>query len=71
MASLFDVAGIQLKEVRFEACKDDIFYAVFTISNGSKEHELDAGPSDALGLAVLMERPIYVADALNDKLREP
>jgi RNA polymerase sigma factor (sigma-70 family) len=70
MASLFDVTGIQLKEVRIEACKDDIFYAVITISNGSKEHELDARPSDALGLAVLMERPIYVADALMERTEQ-
>ena len=64
MASLFDVTGIQLKEVRIEACKDDIYYAVITISNGNGEHDLDARPSDALALAVLMKRPIYVADAL-------
>jgi len=64
MASLFDVTGIQLKEVRIEACKDDIYYAVITISNGNGEHDLDARPSDALALAVLMKHPIYVADAL-------
>jgi RNA polymerase sigma factor (sigma-70 family) len=62
MASLFDVVGIQLKEVHIEACKDDIFYAVITISNGNKEHDLDARPSDALALAILMKRPINVAD---------
>jgi RNA polymerase sigma factor (sigma-70 family) len=64
MASLFDVTGIQLKEVRIEACKDDIFYAVITIANGNVEHDLDARPSDALALAVLMKRPIFVADTL-------
>jgi RNA polymerase sigma factor (sigma-70 family) len=64
MASLFDVTGIQLKEVRIEACKDDIYYAVISISNGNGEHDVDARPSDALALAVLMKRPIYVADAL-------
>jgi RNA polymerase sigma factor (sigma-70 family) len=64
MASLFDVTGIKLKEVRIEACKDDIFYAVITVSNGKKEHELDARPSDALALAVLLKSPIYVADTI-------
>jgi RNA polymerase sigma factor (sigma-70 family) len=67
MASLFNVTGIQLKEVRIEACKDDIYYAVITISNGNGEHDLDARPSDALALAVLMKRPIYVADALMER----
>jgi bifunctional DNase/RNase len=64
MASLFDVTGIQLKEVRIETCKDDIFYAVITVVNGKAEHDLDARPSDALALAVLLKRPIYVAGTL-------
>ncbi len=64
MASLFDVTGIQLKEVRIEACKDDIFYAVLTVANGNGEYDLDARPSDALALAVLMKRPIYISDTL-------
>ena len=70
MASLFDVTGIQLKEVRIEACKDDIFYAVITISNGNGEHDLDARPSDALALAVLMKRPMYVADTLMEHFEQ-
>ncbi len=50
--------------MRIEACKDDIFYAVITIADGNGEHDLDARPSDALALAVLMKRPIFVADTL-------
>jgi bifunctional DNase/RNase len=64
MASLFDVTGLQLKEVHIEAHKDDIFYAVITVSSEKGEHVLDARPSDALALAVLMKRPIFVADTL-------
>ena len=64
MVSLFEVTGLQLKEVRIEGCKDDIFYAVITIADGKGEHDLDARPSDALALAVLMKRPIFVADPL-------
>ena len=70
MASLFDATGIQLKEVRIEACKDDIFFAVITVANGSKEHNLDARPSDALALAVLMKRPIYVAETLMEHFEQ-
>jgi RNA polymerase sigma factor (sigma-70 family) len=64
IVSLFDVTGMQLKEVRIDACKDDIFYAVITVANGKGEHDLDARPSDALALAILMKRPIFVADTL-------
>jgi RNA polymerase sigma factor (sigma-70 family) len=70
MASLFDVTGIQLKEVRIEACKDDIFYAVITISNENGEHDLDARPSDALSLAVLMKRPMYVAEDIMERIEK-
>ena len=64
MASLFEVTGLQLKEVRIEACKDDVFYAEISVINGKKEYDLDARPSDALTLAVLMKSPIFVADTL-------
>jgi len=64
MASLFEVTGLQLKEVRIETCKDDIFYAVITVADGKREYALDARPSDALALAVLLKRPIFVADTL-------
>ena len=64
MASLFEVTGLQLKEVRIESCKDDIFYAVITVAEGKREYDLDARPSDALALAVLLKRPIFVADTL-------
>jgi len=70
MASLFNVTGIQLKEVRIEACKDDIFYAVITVAGGKEEHDLDARPSDALALAVLMKRPIFVADNLMNQFEQ-
>jgi RNA polymerase sigma factor (sigma-70 family) len=67
MASVFDVTGLQLKEVRIETCKDDIFYAVIAISHRNGEHNLDARPSDALSLAVLMKRPIYVAEDIMER----
>ena len=70
MASLFDVTGIQLKKVRIETCKDDIFYAIITVVNGNRVHDLDARPSDALALAVLMKRPIYVADTLMEHFEQ-
>lgn len=64
MVSLFEVTSLQFKEARIESCKDDVFYAVITVSDGKKEYDLDARPSDALTLAVLLNRPILVADTL-------
>ncbi len=64
MASLFEVTGLQLKQVRIEDIKDDVFYAAITVVSGKKTYDLDARPSDALALAVLMKRPIFVAETL-------
>ncbi len=70
MVSLFEVTGLQLKEVRIEGCKDDIFYAAITVADGKRDYDLDARPSDALALAVLMKRPIFVADTLMEQFEQ-
>jgi len=44
-------------------CKD------ITVSHGNEKHDLDARPSDALALAVLMKRPIYVAEDLMERMQ--
>lgn len=69
MASLFEVTGMQLKAVRIEDCKDDVFYAIISVVNGKKAYDLDARPSDALTLAVLLKRPIFVAEALMQQFK--
>jgi len=71
MVSLFEVTGLQLKEVRIEGYKDDIFYAAITVADGKKDYDLDARPSDALALAVLMKRPIFVTDTLMMQSEHP
>ncbi len=66
MASMMKAAGIQLQEVRVEALKDAVFYAVVKVQQGGQTHEIDARPSDALALAVLLDKPIYVAEEVMD-----
>ena len=67
MVNLLKAAGIELEEVRIEELKNDIFYAVMKVRNGETSHELDARPSDALALAVLMDKPIYVAEEVMER----
>jgi len=62
MISLLKAAGMQLEEARIETLKDEVFYAVAKFRNGTAVYELDARPSDAIALAVLLGRPIYVAE---------
>jgi RNA polymerase sigma factor (sigma-70 family) len=70
MVSLFEVTGLQLKEMRIEGCKDDIFYAAITVADGQRDYDLDARPSDAIDMAVMMKRPIFVAGTLMNQFEQ-
>ena len=61
MASLLEARGAKLEEVRIETLMDDTFYATAKVRLGDTTREIDTRPSDAVGLAVLTESPIYVA----------
>ncbi|HEY7417178.1 MAG TPA: bifunctional nuclease domain-containing protein [Ktedonobacteraceae bacterium] len=67
MANMLKATGVQLEEVRIEALKDEIFYAVAKVRNGELVREVDVRPSDALGLAVLMGCPIFAAEEVLEK----
>jgi len=67
MVNLLKATGIELEEVRIEELKDDIFYAVIKVRSGGVSHELDARPSDAIALAALMDKPIYVAEEVMER----
>jgi RNA polymerase sigma factor (sigma-70 family) len=62
MMNLLQATGIEFEEARVEKLTDDVFYAVAKFRSGKTVHELDARPSDAIALAVLMQKPIYVAE---------
>jgi RNA polymerase sigma factor (sigma-70 family) len=71
VVSLLKATNIELDEVRIEELKDDIFYAVIKVRSGEVSHELDARPSDAIALAVLMDKPIYVAEDVMERCALP
>ena len=62
IASLLEGLGAQLEEVRVEALKDDTFYAIAKVRVGETTREIDCRPSDAIGIAVLTDSPIYAAE---------
>jgi RNA polymerase sigma factor (sigma-70 family) len=64
VAHLLEGAGVELEEVWVETLKDDTFYAIAKIRSGETVSEIDARPSDAINLALLMNSPIYVAEAV-------
>ncbi len=62
MVNLLQATGTHVEEVRIEALKDEIYYATVKVRNGDNTQEIDARPSDALTLAVLMNAPIYATE---------
>jgi len=60
--NLLQATHFELVEVRIQALKKEIFYAVLKIRSGKETQEVDARPSDALALAVLARCPIYATE---------
>ena len=67
-ASILKALGGKLEEVRIEKLEKDVFYAVARVRSGEEVVEVDARPSDAMGLAVLTGSPILVTDAVWEKV---
>jgi bifunctional DNase/RNase len=55
----------QLREVRIDRLAGDVYYATAVVAGPTGEREVDARPSDALNLALVLGAPIRVgADVL-------
>ncbi len=67
MLNLLQATKSELIEVRIEALREEIFYAILKIRSGKEMREVDARPSDALALAVLAKCPIYAAEEVIEK----
>lgn len=67
MLNLLQATKSELIEVRIEALKEEIFYAIIKIRSGKETQEIDARPSDALALAALAKCPIYAAEEVIER----
>ena len=67
MMTLFDRLHVSLKRVVITDIRDDIYYALLTISANGAEITLDARPSDAIALAIRAKVPVLVEDRVFDK----
>jgi RNA polymerase sigma factor (sigma-70 family) len=65
-ARLLEAAGGTLEEVRISRLADETFYAEAVVASGGATRTVDARPSDALNLAVLLRRPVRVAREVLD-----
>ncbi|MFN8443521.1 MAG: bifunctional nuclease domain-containing protein [Caldilineaceae bacterium] len=64
MATLLEKLDATLEAVEVAAIKEITYYATVKLRSGSKRFEIDARPSDAIGLALYKQAPILVADEL-------
>ena len=62
ITDIFQSITVKVEQVRIEALKESIFYAVIRTISGKKVSEIDARPSDAINLAVRTGSLIFVSE---------
>jgi RNA polymerase sigma-70 factor (ECF subfamily) len=68
MARLLKATGGRVEQVAVSSLRDEVFYAVVSVSTPQgASHEIDARPSDALNLALRVDAPIFVAEAVMEQ----
>ena len=63
-AQVLTAAGGRLEEVRIDRLDGDVYYATAVVAGPEGDREVDARPSDALNLAMLLEAPIRVTEEI-------
>ena len=63
-ANLLKASGTTVERVHITTLKAETFYATVALRTGKATSEVDARPSDALALAVLMKAPIFLDEAI-------
>jgi RNA polymerase sigma factor (sigma-70 family) len=69
--NLLKAAGATVEGVDIARLTDEVFYATTRLRAGSQVQEVDARPSDAIGLAVVTGAPIRVAEAVLEQAGIP
>jgi bifunctional DNase/RNase len=64
ISNMLKAANVSLESVRVETLQDNTFYAIVSLGCGDRTQEVDARPSDAIALALLMKSPIYVNETV-------
>ena len=67
LGTIIDMLGGSVKHILVSDLQNDTFYAKITIQSNGDSKEVDCRPSDAVALAVRVQVPIYVEEAVLDK----
>jgi RNA polymerase sigma factor (sigma-70 family) len=69
-ADLFRAAGGQVREARIDRLEENVFYATVVTDGPGGERLVDARPSDALNIALVMGVPIRASSIILDAMEE-
>ncbi len=67
MSNVFKTLGVKVERVLISDLRDGTYYAVISLTTGTRRFEIDARPSDALALAVRSDTPIFVGEKVLKK----
>ncbi len=69
-AALLSAAEATVREVHIDRIQDGTFYAVIHLETRGGRREIDARPSDAINLALLVDAPVTTVDPVLDAARK-
>jgi len=69
MQNALDELGVKVQRIVVTDLKDSTYFAELTLSHGERVFTLDARPSDAIGIALRSEAPIFVAQTVLDQAK--
>jgi bifunctional DNase/RNase len=67
LASILEDLGITVRRIVVSDLADETYRARIVLASGGDDHEIDARPSDAIALAVRVQAPIFVNEAVMDR----
>jgi bifunctional DNase/RNase len=70
MARLLEESRLELEEVRISRLVDEVYYAELMLRSDGRRVSVDARPSDALNLALRLEKPVVVSEQVLAALAE-
>lgn len=68
LKAVIEDLGATLDHVYIHDLRDDTYFATLVLDQDGRRVEVDARPSDSIALAIRAESPIFVADAIMDRV---
>ena len=62
--NIFDGLAVKVAKIVITEMVDNTYYALINIDTGNKEVSIDSRPSDAVGVALRLNTPIFVDDEM-------